>query len=71
MMCALPSIGSKEDAEAFSRMMYDVTMHEADAEAPLYLRIQSWHAAQLSEWVEGGKKEEDYKFQKNHFMTRL
>ena len=42
-------------------MLYEVTMHEDDADAPLYLRIQRWHAAQISEWIEGGKKLEDYK----------
>ena len=52
MMCALPIISTKEDAEAFSSMVYDVTMYEGEADAPLYLRIPRWHVAQLSEWRE-------------------
>ncbi len=43
-------------------MLYEVTMHEDDADVPLHLKIQSWPVAQLSEWVEVGKKAEDYKF---------
>ena len=61
MICSCPTTGTKEDAVAFSMWLYEVTMHEGDADAPLYLRIQRWHAAQISEWIEGGKKLEDYK----------
>jgi hypothetical protein len=69
MLCSLPIYASAADAEEFARELVDVLMHDGDTGAPLYLRIQRFHTANLSEWIESGKKAEDYKcpFKKSLF----
>ena len=44
--------------------LVDVLMYESNTGAPLYLRIQRFHSANVSELIDAGKKAEDY----NHTM---
>ncbi len=48
-------------AEEFALELVDVLMFDGDAGATLFLRIQRFHAANVSELMDAGKKAADYK----------
>ena len=70
MLCTLPLHAKGDAVHEFVQQLVDVLMFYGDDEdVPLYLRIQRFHAAKISELIESGKTVDDYKcpFKKSLF----
>jgi hypothetical protein len=70
MMCTIALYLKGEAPKEFVQQLADVLMFDGDGEdVPLYLRIQRFHAAKISELIESGKTVDDYKcpFKKSLF----